>query len=441
VRDHSEAFIGIDTSKLRNAIAIAEGRRGGEVRYFGEIDSADAATRKLVSKLAVKYRSLTFCYEAGPTGYGLYRLIRSLGHECVVAAPSLIPKKPGDRVKTNRRDAVELAKLSRAGELTAVWVPDERHEAMRDLSRVRQAAQKHLKSKRQQISALMLRLGRYYPGKTTWGKAHINWLMQQKLEHREQRIAFEELLEGMRQEAERVERLEQAICEAVPEWSLAEVATALQAMRGIDLVAAVTVLAEIGDLSRFENPRELMGYLGLVPSESSTGDKVKRGGITKAGNGRARRILVEAAWSYRHPPRVSREKQPKVAAAPRRVREIAWKAQTRLCGRFRSLTRRGKLPTVVATAIARELSAFIWAINREVMAPGEGLEIRNAPTDRSVAPCSPPSRCGLATADGVAGAPRRPALTAAARAVPEAARVGTKKRAPRSNKETGLGIN
>jgi transposase len=416
VRDHSEAFIGIDTSKLRNAIAIAEGGRGGEVRYFGESDSADAPTRKLVSKLAAKYRSLTFCYEAGPTGYGLYRLIKSLGHECVVAAPSLIPKRPGDRVKTNRRDAVELAKLSRAGELTAVWVPDERHEAMRDLSRARQAAKKHLTSKRQQISSLMLRLGRRYSGKRSWGPAHMNWLMQQKLEHREQRTALEELLEGVRQECERVERLEQAIRDAVSEWSLAEVATALRAMRGIDLVAAVTVLAEIGDLSGFQNPRELMGYLGLVPSESSTGNKVKRGGITKAGNGRARRILVEAAWSYRHPPRVGREKQSKVAAAPRRVREIAWKAQTRLCRRFRSLIRKGKLPGIVVTAIARELSAFIWAINREVMAPG-GIEIRNAPTARILTPCSPPSRRGLATAERVAGAPRRPALTAPARGV------------------------
>jgi hypothetical protein len=308
---------------------------------------------------------------------------------------------------------------------------------MRDLSRARQAARKHLISKRQQISSLMLRLGRYYPGKKTWGPAHMKWLMQQKLEHREQRIALEELLDGMRQEAERVERLEQAIREAVPEWSLAEVATALQAMRGIDLVAAVTVLAEIGDLSRFQNPRELMGYLGLVPSESSTGDKIKRGGITKAGNGRARRILVEAAWSYRHPPRVGLEKQAKVAAAPRRVREIAWKAQTRLCGRFRSLIRKGKLPSLVVPAIARELSAFIWAINREIMAPGEGREIR-VPIAHSVTPCSPPSRRGLATAESAADAPRRPALTAAARGVPAAARVGTKKRASRSNKETGL---
>src|SRR5260370_21956199 len=185
--------------------------------------------------------------------------------------------------------------------------------------------------------------------------------------HREQRIALEELRGAVREESERVERLEQAIRDAGPEWSLAEVVTALQAMRGIDLVGAVTVLAEMGDLSRFQNSRELMGYLGLVPSESSTGDTVNRGGITKAGNGRARRILVEAAWSYRHPPRVSREKQIKVAAAPRAVREIAWKAQMRLCGRFRSLTRKGKRPTVVATAIARELSAFIWAINREAL--------------------------------------------------------------------------
>jgi len=367
VGHHTEAFVGIDTSKLRNAIAIADAGRSGEVRYLGEFPATDAAIRKLVAKLVAQYRRLTFCYEAGPTGYGLYRLLKSLGHECHVVAPSLIPKRPGDRIKTNRRDAVSLAKLCRADELTAVWVPDERHEAMRDLSRARQAAKKDLQGKRQQISSLMLRLGRIYPGKKTWGPAHMRWLTEQKLDHREQRIAFEELLEGTRQESERVERLEKAIREAVPDWSLAEVVTALQAMRGIDLIAAVGVLAEIGDLSRFQNPRELMGYLGLVPSESSTGDKVKRGGITKAGNGRARRMLTEAAWSYRYPPRVSRDKQPRVAAAPRRVREIAWKAQTRLCGRFRSLERKGKRRTVVATAIARELSAFIWAINRELM--------------------------------------------------------------------------
>src|SRR6202049_4092749 len=367
VNHHSGAYVGIDTSKLRNAVAVAEEGRGGEVRYLGEIDTTEAATRKLVTKLAAKYRQLTFCYEAGPTGYGLYRLIRKLGHDCIVAAPSLIPKKPGDRVKTNRRDAGGLAKVLRAAELTAVGVPDERHEAMRDLSRAREAARKDLKGKRQQVSSFMLRLGRHYPGEKTWGPAHMNWLMLQKLEHREQRIALEELLGAVRQESERVERLEQAIRDAVPEWSLAEVVTALQAMRGIDLVAAVTVLADIGDLSRFQNPRQLMGYLGLVPSESSTGDTVNRGGITKAGNGRARRILVEALPLIGFVKPSSADASAGVAAAPRAVREITWKAQMRLCGRFRSLTRKGKRPTVVATAIARELAAFIWAINREVV--------------------------------------------------------------------------
>jgi transposase len=238
---------------------------------------------------------------------------------------------------------------------------------MRDLSRARQAAKKDLQGKRQQVSSLMLRLGRSYPGKKTWGPAHTKWLMSQKLEHREQRMALEELLEGVRQEGERVERLEQTIREAVPEWSLAELVTAVQAMRGFDLIAAAGVVAETGDLSRFQNPRELMGYLGLVPSESSTGNSVRRGGITKAGNARARRILVEAAWAYRHPARVGRDKQAKVAAAPRCVREIAWKAQTRLCRRFRFLERKGKRRTVAAVAVARELAAFIWAINREVM--------------------------------------------------------------------------
>ena len=376
MEQHSEVFVGIDTSKLRNAVALAEGGRGSEVRYLGEIDTTDVATRKLVAKLAAKYDKVTFCYEAGPTGYGLYRLIKSLGHDCIVVAPSLIPSKPGDRVKTNRRDAVNQARLLRAGELTAVWVPDEHHEAIRDLSRAREAAVDDLKSKRQQVSSLLLRLGLHYPGKKTWGKAHRNWLASQKIAHREQRFVFEELLGAERQAQDRADRLEAAIRAAVPEWSLAEVVTALQAMRGIDLVSAVTILAEIGDLSRFASPRELMGYLGLVPSERSTGDSVKRGPITKAGNRRARRILVEASWSYRHPPRVGREKQMKVEAASEPVRAIAWKAQTRLSGRFRALSKKGKRPTIVVTAIARELCGFIWAIHRAVTSPGAATASR-----------------------------------------------------------------
>ena len=281
---HSEAFVALDTAKLRNAVAIADAGRNGEIRYLGEIDNTEAETRKLVAKLASKHARLTFCYEAGPTGYGLYRLIKSIGHDCIVVAPSLIPSKPGDRVKTNRRDAVNLAKLLRAGELTAVWVPDERHEAMRDLVRARDAAVKDYRIKRQNVSSLLLRLGRHYPGKKTWGRAHINWLTSLKLEHREQRIAFEEMLLAVRQVRERIERLEQAMREAVADWTLAPVIEAVQAMRGIDMVGAIAFLAELGDLSRFENPRQLMAYLGLTPSERSTGESVKRGGITKAGN-------------------------------------------------------------------------------------------------------------------------------------------------------------
>jgi transposase len=366
--DHSEAFVAFDTSKLRNAVAVAEDGRTGEVRFLGEIENTDEATSKLVRKLASRHRRLTFCYEAGPTGYGLHRLIERLGHACIVAAPSLIPKKPGERVKTNRRDAVALAKLLRAGELTAVWVPDERHEAMRDLVRAREAAVEDLKSKRQQVLALLLRLGRHYTGKRTWTQAHRTWLVSQKLDHREQRTAFEEMLQAVREAQERIARLDQAIRTAVPDWSLAHAVTALMALRGLDLVSATIFLAEIGDLSRFATARELMGYLGLVPSEHSTGDRVKRSGITKAGNARARRILVECACSYRHPPRLGKEKLARVAAAPKAVRAIAWKAQARLCARYRALTRRGKRPTVVVTAIARELSGFIWAVGHAVAA-------------------------------------------------------------------------
>jgi transposase len=365
--DHNEAFVGFDTSKLRNAVAIADGGRAGEVRFFGEIENTAEATAKLVRKLAGKYERLTFCYEAGPTGYGLYRQITGLGHACSVVAPSLVPKKPGDRVKTNRRDAVSLAKLLRAGELTAVWVPDEGHEAMRDLTRARETAVNDLRAKRQQVSALLLRLGRHYPHKRqTWTKAHMNWLASQKFEYPQQRLVFEEMMLAMRQARERLTRLEEAIRGAVPEWSLAAVVTALMAMRGIDVIAAATLLAEIGDLSRFRTPHELMGYLGLVPSEDSTGDTVRRGSITKAGNGRARRMLVECSWSYQHPPRVGPHKQHKVDAAPLAVREIAWKAQCRLHKRYRALIRRGKLKTVAITAVARELAGFIWAINREI---------------------------------------------------------------------------
>lgn len=363
---HSEAFVGIDTSKSSNAVAIAEAGRDAEVRYLGAFDTSEAATRKWIARLAATHAKLTFCYEAGPTGYGLQRLIESLGHRCIVVAPSLIPRKAGDRVKTNRRDSINLTRLLRAGELTAVWVPDARHEAMRDLSRARAAARDDLKSKRQEISSLLLRLGLHYPGQKTWTRKHYSWIASVKLEHREQRFVLEELRGAERQAKDRVERIEQMIRTSLPEWSLHEVVVALQAVRGIDLIGAVTLAAEIGDLTRFPDAPALMDYLGLVPSEESTGDTVRRGHITKAGNSRARTALVEAAWQYRHPARIAREKQARVDATSEAARGIAWKAQTRLAARFRHLSRKGKRPVVVATAIARELAGFVWAIGQQV---------------------------------------------------------------------------
>lgn len=369
--DYTEVFVGMDVAKLKNAVAIAEAGRSGEVLYLGEIENTPEATRKLVAKLAAKYSRITFCYEAGPTGYGLHRWVKELGYECLVVAPSLIPSKPGDRVKTNRRDALNLAKLLRAGELTAVWVPGEEHEAMRDLLRGRDAAVNDLRSKRQQVTSFLLRHGRSYPGKKTWGTRHERWLAGQKFERLAQRIAFEETVMAARQAKERRDRLEAAIIELTPQWSLGQMAEAMQAMRGVDIIAASTFLAEVGDLSRFGNPHQLMSYLGLAPSERSTGDSVKRGPITKAGNTRARRMLVESAWAYRFPPRISERQRHKLEKAPRVIREIAWKAQQRLSKRYRTLTAKGKKSTVAITAVARELAGFLWAVGREMAAAGQ----------------------------------------------------------------------
>lgn len=364
--EYREAFVGIDVAKLRNAVAVADGERGGEVRYLGEVDASDASMTRVVKRVASKYDRAHFCYEAGPTGYGLYRLITGLGHACTVVAPSLIPRKPGDRVKTNRRDAFGLARLLRAGELTAVWVPDAGHEAMRDLVRARTTAVETLRAHRQQVSALMLKHGRIYAGKKIWGARYLRWLQQQQFEHPAHQIVLQEAVEAVRLSQERLERLERTIEEFLPGWSLAPVVEALQALRGVDLIVAVTFVAEIGDLRRFDNPRQLMSYLGLVPGERSTGETVRRGGITKAGNSRVRQLLVESAWTYRHPPRIGKDKLYKLQRVPPKVREIAWKAQTRLTARYRALSGRGKKMTVVCTAIARELAGFMWSVGREV---------------------------------------------------------------------------
>jgi transposase len=364
--EYSEAFVAFDVAKTKHSVAIADGGRGGEVRFLGEILSSSAAVERLIRKLAGRYGKLHICYEAGPTGYGLYREIQSLGHGCLVVAPALIPKRPGERVKTNRRDAVTLARLHRAGELTGVWVPDATHEAVRDLVRAREAAVDDRRRKRQQLLSFLLRHGRVYSGSGHWTLAHRRWLAQQKFEHPAQQIVFQEAIDAIADADQRLRRLEQQLAVVVPSWSMAPVVEAYQAMRGASFIVAVTFAAEIGDARRFDNPRQLMSFLGLVPAESSTGETVRRKGLTLAGNRRARRVLVEAAWTYRYPARVSETLRARLDGLPKAVRDIAWKAQLRLCARYRRLSAAGKKLPVVVAAIAREMAAFLWAIGREV---------------------------------------------------------------------------
>ena len=366
MKEYSEAFIGFDTAKKKHAVAIADVGREGEIRYLGEIDSSPLTIERMIRKLAGRYEKLHFCYEAGPTGYGLYRQVRGLGHDCTVVAPSLIPKKSGERVKTNRRDAVTLARLFRAGELTSVWVPDTVHEAVRDLVRARETASQDLRRKRQQLLSFLLRHGRIFSGRQHWSRAHLRWLAQQKFDHPAQQIVFQDAVDAIDDAAARLRRLDAQVAAIVPSWSMAPVVEAYQAMRGVSFAVAVTFVAEIGDLRRFDNPRQLMAFLGLVPSERSTGERVRRAGLTLAGNKRARRVLIEGAWSYRYPARVSQTLQARLEGLPKAVREIAWKAQIRLCARYRRLNATGKKLPVVIAAIAREMAAFLWAIARHV---------------------------------------------------------------------------
>src|SRR5246500_4601063 len=299
-------YVGLDVHKDTIAVALAEAGLRVEVREHGKIPNTPAALKALSVKLAAARKELRFCYEAGPCGYGIQRQLTEAGHECAVVAPSLIPRKPGERIKTNRRDAINLAKQHRAGELTPVWVPDQAHEAIRDLVRARQAAVRTLRQARQQLSGFLLRHGRHYH-RPAWTLLHRRWLASLKFDQAVHHIVLEDCIAATEAATARRDRLEAHIEAALPEWSLAPVVEALQALRGVGLVAAVTLVAELGDITRFSNPRQLMSYLGLVPSEHSSGDTRRQGGITKAGNGAARRMLIEAAWSYGFSPRASRE--------------------------------------------------------------------------------------------------------------------------------------
>jgi transposase len=356
-------FVGLDVHKERTVIACAD--LGGEVMEFGSVATSGPAIEGLTRKLSRSGRRLSFCYEAGPCGYGIYRQLKSLGHDCVVVAPSLIPRRPGERVKTDRRDALKLARLHRAGELTGVWVPDAAHEAIRDLVRARDAAGRALRRARQQLLGFLLRHDRRYGGKT-WTKMHRRWLAGLTFAHQAQQIVLEDQITTVEAATERRRRLTEEIEALVPSWSLAPVVTALQALRGVAFIVAVTVVAEIGDLRRFNSPRQLMAYLGLVPSERSSGGAVRQGGITKTGNIMVRRVLIQAAWTYHWPAKRSPELLARQKAVSPTVRDIAWKAQTRLARRYRALVGAGKSTKIAVTAVARELAGFMWAIGREV---------------------------------------------------------------------------
>jgi transposase len=284
----------------------------------------------------------------------------------MVVAPSKIPRAKGNRIKTDRRDAMQLARLLRSGDLTPIYVPDEEDEAIRDLTRAREDAKTAQSKARQRLNAFLLRHGFRYSGKKHWSKVHLRWVSDITMDHPAQQLVLEEYIDTVRCCTERVERLTAQVREFVFQWRMAPVVDAVQALRGVSLITAATSIAELGDLSRFDHPEELMSFLGLVPSEHTTGTHVRRGRITKTGNGHVRRVLVEAAWAYRFPARISRVLLRRQVHLPRQVRETAWKAQVRLCGRFRAMAARRKPSQVIATAIARELSAFMWAIAKQV---------------------------------------------------------------------------
>jgi transposase len=362
------AYIGLDVHKETIAVAVAECGRG-EAQYLGEIANKAKAVEKLLARLSAKYggERLLFVYEAGPCGYGLYRQILASGHECEVVAPSLIPRKAGERVKTDRRDALNLARLSRSGELTAVWVPGEEQEAIRDLTRAREDMKGIETKARQRLGAFLLRHGRIYDsGKSRWTQMHFRWLETVKFDSPIQQIVLQEYIEAVKAAQRRVVGLEEQMRQALTGWSLRAAVEALMALRGVSLITAMTVLAELGDISRFDSPRQLMAYLGLVPSEHSSGGTRRQGAITKSGNGHVRRVLVEAAWSYRFPARKTRAIEQRAQKTSPQVQAIAWQGQKRLCGRYRHLFEAGKVKQQVTTAVARELAGFLWAIVCEV---------------------------------------------------------------------------
>jgi transposase len=361
-------YVGLDVHKETIAVAIAPAHNN-EVRLYGIINGTLDALDKLIKKLQQPAIQLRFVYEAGPCGYVIYRHLKNKGLHCQVVAPSLIPKKASDRVKTDRRDAQQLARLYRAGELSAIYVPDEEDEAVRDLVRARNAAVTDQRKARQRLKGFLLRLGFRYTGKSSWTEAHQRYLARLNMPRPAQQIAFQEYLEAINVQTERLGRLTRAMENALAGWKWEPVVRALMSLRGVQVIVAMTLVAEAGDMSRFEDPRQLMSYFGLVPSEHTSSDKRRQGSITKCGNGACRRVLIEAAWQYRLPPKVSPSLRVRQEKQPKAVRDISWKAQQRLHQRYKVLSAHHKKSGLVVTALARELTGFVWAIACQLRAP------------------------------------------------------------------------
>lgn len=364
----STRYVGLDVHAQTIAIAVAEGGRDGEVRSLGTIPNTPEAVRKAVKKLG-PVENLAVCYEAGPCGHVLYWQLTELGVRCEVVAPTLVPMRSGDRVKTDRRDAEKLARCYRSGDLTAVWVPDAEHEALRDLVRARESAKEDQRRARQHVRHFLLRHGRRPDGATrAWTAKYETWLASVRFEQPALEATMLDYRTEVQHARDRIERLERAIDAAVAKApaKMQAVIAALQALRGIAKVSAVTLVAELGQISRFARPRQLMGYAGVVSGEHSSGESVRRGAITKTGNSHVRRIVGEAAWAYQHHPGVCGALRKRQAGLSEEVKAIAWKAQHRLCGRYRKLAGKGKPHQKVVTAVARELLGFIWAIGTHV---------------------------------------------------------------------------
>jgi transposase len=356
-------FVGLDVHKESIAIAVADGDGSAPENVATVPNDTTGLVRRL--KRLGAGAELKCCYEAGPTGYGLQRALGTAGIECMVVAPSLVPRKSGDRVKTDRRDAVKLARFLRSGDLTEVQVPDTATEAMRDLERCREDAKRAERTARHQLSKFLLRQGRIYDGKTAWTGMHLDWVRGQVFELEAHNRVLIDYVQAVENATARVERLTKDIVELIETWSLRPLVKALQALRGVQVISAVILAAELGDFARFASAPALMAYLGLVPSEHSSGETQKRGRITRTGNGHVRRILVESAWSYRHRPTMSPTIRKRNEGVAPQVQAIAWKAQHRLHRRYQKLLGRGKNKQQTVTALARELAGFVWSIARQ----------------------------------------------------------------------------